>query len=499
MDLKISYSSKDIENEAIDSLIVFLPEKSDTRAAGLSSLSETQKKLINSAIKEEIFNGKTGSSLCLITGSAKPSQLLLVGIGKREELNAETLRRAAGTAGKLLSGSKLKSVGVMLTNVLSTAGGKECGQSVSEGLQLGAYDFKSYKSSMNKGPKFIKIRILDKDSISNSNAVKHGALRAVSANLARTLGNTPANDMNPGKLADEATKICKSEGLEFKVLEEKEMKKLGMGMLLGVSQGSVSPGKLIFMEYKHPEAEETLALVGKGVTFDSGGISLKPGKTMDEMKFDMCGSAAVLGTMNAVAQMRPKLNVIGVVPATENLPGGNAQRPGDIVTAYNGKKVEILNTDAEGRLILGDALSYTIEQYKPDAVVDLATLTGACVVALGNHASGALSNHKELMERVSLAGEKSGDRVWELPNFPEYGELLKGKYGDLQNIGGPSAGTITGGKFLEHFVGDTPWVHLDIAGTAWNVKYVDYHPATGATGVGVRLLIDLISEWRPLN
>ena len=366
MDLKISYSTKGLENEAIESLIVFLPEKSDTRAAGLSSLAETQKKLINSAIKEEIFNGKTGSSLCLITGSSKPSQLLLVGIGKRDELNAETLRRAAGTAGKLLSGSKLKSVGVMLTNVLSTAGGKECGQSVSEGLQLGAYDFKSYKSSVNKDPKYIKIRILDKDSISNSNAVKHGALRAVSANLARTLGNTPGNDMNPGKLADEAKKICKSEGLEFKVLEEKEMKKLGMGMLLGVSQGSVSPGKLIFMEYKHPEAEETLALVGKGVTFDSGGISLKPGKTMDEMKFDMCGSAAVLGTMNAVAQMRPKLNIIGVVPATENLPGGNAQRPGDIVTAYNGKKVEILNTDAEGRLILGDALSYTIEQYKPD-------------------------------------------------------------------------------------------------------------------------------------
>ena len=203
MDLKISYSTKGLENEAIESLIVFLPEKSDTRAAGLSSLAETQKKLINSAIKEEIFNGKTGSSLCLITGSSKPSQLLLVGIGKRDELNAETLRRAAGTAGKLLSGSKLKSVGVMLTNVLSTAGGKECGQSVSEGLQLGAYDFKSYKSSVNKDPKYIKIRILDKDSISNSNAVKQGALRAISANLARTLGNTPANDMNPGKLADE--------------------------------------------------------------------------------------------------------------------------------------------------------------------------------------------------------------------------------------------------------------------------------------------------------
>ena len=359
--------------------------------------------------------------------------------------------------------------------------------------------FAHLEDSENNFPKNLKVRILDKDALSSAKAVKLGALRAVSANIARTLGNTPANDMNPGKLAEEAKNLCKTEGLKYKVIEEKEMQKLGMGMLLGVSQGSITPAKLIFMEYRHPEAKDTLAVVGKGVTFDSGGISLKPGKSMDEMKFDMCGSAAVLGAMNAVAKIKPKLNVIGVVPATENLPGGNAQRPGDIVTAYNGKKVEILNTDAEGRLILGDALSYTIEKYNPVAVVDLATLTGACVVALGHHATGALSNHSGFMERIRQAGEKSGDRVWELPNFPEYGELLKGKYGDLQNIGGPAGGTITGGKFLQHFVGDTPWVHLDIAGTAWNVKYVDYHPANGATGVGVRLLIDLISDWQPLN
>ena len=499
MDLKISYSSKGIENEDVEGLIVFLPEKSDTRAAGLSDLSENLKKIINTAVREEVFNGKTGSSQRLITGSTKPSQLLLIGVGKKEELNPEIIRRAAGGAGKALACSKLKSIGVMLSNVLSTSSNKECGQWISEGLQLGAYEFKSYKSSENNSPKNLKVRILDKEVLSSAKAVKLSALRAVSANIARTLGNTPANDMNPGKLAEEAKNLCKSEGLKYKVIEEKEMQKLGMGMLLGVSQGSITPAKLIFMEYRHPEAKDTLAVVGKGVTFDSGGISLKPGKSMDEMKFDMCGSAAVLGAMNAVAKIKPKLNVIGVVPATENLPGGNAQRPGDIVTAYNGKKVEILNTDAEGRLILGDALSYTIEKYNPVAVVDLATLTGACVVALGHHATGALSNHSGFMERIRQAGEKSGDRVWELPNFPEYGELLKGKYGDLQNIGGPAGGTITGGKFLQHFVGDTPWVHLDIAGTAWNVKYVDYHPANGATGVGVRLLIDLISEWQPLN
>ena len=499
MDLKISYSNKGMENEILEGLVIFIPEKYKTRSLGLSSLADNLKKIINNAIKKEIFSGKLGSNLRLITGSDKPSQIFMVGIGKIDELNPESLRRAAGTAGKFLAGSRLKSVGVLISKPINSIFGKECGQWITEGLQLGAYEFNSFKSIDNDHPKNIKLQILDNDSSTSSRAVKLGALRAKSANLARSLGNAPANDMDPGKLADEAKKLCKSKGLGCKVLEEKEMKKLGMGMLLGVSQGSSSPAKLIFMEYHHPEAEETLAVVGKGVTFDSGGISLKPPKTMDEMKFDMCGSAAVMGAMNAVAQIKPKLNIIGVIPATENLPGGNAQRPGDIVTAYNGKKVEILNTDAEGRLILGDALSYTIDQYKPVAIIDLATLTGACVVALGSHASGAITNHETFMERVKLAGEKSGDRVWELPNFPEYGELIKGKYGDLQNVGGPTAGTITGGKFIEHFIGDTPWVHLDIAGTAWNVKHVDYHPATGATGVGVRLLIDLIHDWSPLN
>ena len=220
---------------------------------------------------------------------------------------------------------------------------------------------------------------------------------------------------------------------------------------------------------------------------------------MDEMKFDMCGAAAVIGTMIGVSKLKPKINVIGVIPAAENLPGGEAQRPGDIVTAHNGKTVEILNTDAEGRLILGDALSYTVKQYKPDVVIDLATLTGACVVALGHHATGALTNHDAVMKQIRRAGDQSGERVWELPNFEDYGENIKGKYADLLNSGGPAAGTITAGKFLENFVNDTPWVHLDIAGTAWNVKYVDYQPSTGATGVGVRLLIDLICNWKALN
>ena len=222
MDLKISYSSKGIENEDVEGLIVFLPEKSDTRAAGLSDLPENLKKIINTAVREEVFNGKTGSSQRLITGSAKPSQLLMIGIGKKEELNPEIIRRAAGGAGKVLACSKLKSIGVMLSNVLSTSSGKECGQWISEGLQLGAYEFKSYKSSENNSPKNLKVRILDKDALSSAKAVKLGVLRAVSANIARTLGNTPANDMNPEKLAEEAKNLCKTEGLKYKVIEEKE-------------------------------------------------------------------------------------------------------------------------------------------------------------------------------------------------------------------------------------------------------------------------------------
>ena len=217
------------------------------------------------------------------------------------------------------------------------------------------------------------------------------------------------------------------------------------------------------------------------------------------MKFDMCGAAAVLGAMKIFGQVNPILNIIAVIPTTENLPGGEAQRPGDIVTAHNGKRVEILNTDAEGRLILGDAMSYVVKEFKPDAILDLATLTGACITALGHFATGAITNNEDLMEQVRNAGNISGDLVWQLPSYPEYGESIKGKYADLQNIGGGDSGTIIGGLFLEHFIEKTPWVHLDIAGTSWNVKNIGYQPNSGATGVGVRLLVDLVQKWKSLN
>ena len=427
--------------------------------------------------------------------------MLAIGVGKKDELDAETLRRAAGKAGKMLSALKANTVGFVLTSFLQKTTETDAGQILVEGLTLGAYEFNAYKKQENNisSTKFIKIHCCDPEKHTSLKTLKNGKILADGTNMARTLGNTPANDLKPKDLAEEAKKIAKQYKMECTVLEEKDMKKLGMGMLLGVSRGSREPAKLIVLEYSHQKAKQTVAFVGKGVTFDSGGISLKPGKNMDEMKFDMCGAAAVLGAMKVIGQVNPKLNVVAVIPTTENLPGGDAQRPGDIVTAHNGKRVEILNTDAEGRLILGDALSYVVKEFKPDAVVDLATLTGACVTALGHLTTGAITNNDDLMEQVRKAGINSGDRVWQLPSFPEYGEAIKGKYADLQNIGVGDSGTIIGGMFLEHFIDGTPWVHLDIAGTSWNVKHIGYHPNSGATGVGVRLLAELVQNWKTLK
>ena len=501
MELKIVYSNIPLKNEKLEALVVFVAEDTDILGSGLRSLPDELKNHLGASLKLRVFTGKKDKSQHLFSGYEKIPQLLAIGVGKKDELDAETIRRAAGKAGKMLAALNANTVGFLLTPLLNKATETDLGQVLVEGLTLGAYEFNAYKKlEGNKAKaKSIKIICCDPEKLTSLKVLKIGKIRADGTNMARTLGNTPANDLKPKDLAEEAKKIAKQHKMECTVLEEKDMKKLGMGMLLGVSQGSREPAKLIILEYSHQKATQTVALVGKGVTFDSGGISLKPGKNMDEMKFDMCGAAAVLGTMKVIGQLNPKLNIIAVIPTTENLPGGEAQRPGDIVTAHNGKRVEILNTDAEGRLILGDALSYVVKEFKPDAVIDLATLTGAVITALGHLTTGAITNNDDLMEQVRKAGINSGDRVWQLPSFPEYGESIKGKYADLQNIGGGDSGTIVGGLFLEHFIDETPWVHLDIAGTSWNVKHVGYQPNSGATGVGVRLLVDLVQNWKTLK
>jgi len=498
MELKIEYSKKDLKNEKLDALVVFIAENTDIVGSGLLEIPKEFKKLLSESLKLKIFKGMRRKSYHFYSGYSKIPQLLVIGLGKKSDLDSEIIRRAAGKAGKILINLNLDKVGVFVSSFLKKSSEIQIGQVLVEGLSLGAYEFNQYKKSEKNTSKnkSVKIIFYDPEKLTSLKSIKMGQTRADGTNLARNLGNLPSNDLKPKDLVEVAKKIANEHKMECSVLEEKDMKKLGMGMLLGVSSGSIEPAKLIILEYSHQKAKQTLAIVGKGVTFDSGGISLKPSRNMDEMKFDMCGAAAVLGAMKVFGSVNPNLNIIAVIPATENMPGGQAQRPGDIVTAHNGKKVEILNTDAEGRLILGDALSYVVKEFKPDAVIDLATLTGACITALGHITTGAITNNDSLMDDVIKAGITSGDRVWQLPSFPEYGESIKGKYGDLQNIGGGDSGTIVGGLFLEHFIEGTPWVHLDIAGTSWNVKHVDYQPNTGATGVGVRLLVDLVKEWK---
>lgn len=402
------------------------------------------------------FEGKAGQ-IITVPFSGGFQRLICHGLGKPAELDREKIRRAAGSVGKTLAGLSGKTATVMLPDLKKNKSLSDSGEVLAEGLLLGGYQFKFYKEKPEEKKQELEtIFMVDPDGHTSEKAMKNGVVRAEAISLARNLGNQPPNVATPEALAKKAEEIAKKHGMKCHVLEQKDMEKLGMGMLLGVAKGSRQPPKLIFLEHRPKGANKTLVLVGKGVTFDSGGISLKPGAAMDEMKFDMCGAAAVLGAMQGIGQTAPKVNVIGVVPACENLPDGDSLKPGDILKSYQGKHVEILNTDAEGRLILGDALTYAIEKYKPDGVVDLATLTGACVIALGHYATGAITNNDDLQQKVVAAGKSCGDPVWPLPNFPEYGEGLKGKYADLQNIGPREGGTISAGLFLKHFVGETP-------------------------------------------
>jgi leucyl aminopeptidase len=320
-------------------------------------------------------------------------------------------------------------------------------------------------------------------------AVDRAVAIAEGVALAKDLGNLPGNVCTPTYLAEQAQELGKRHGIRVEVLEQKEMEKLGMGSFLAVARGSRQPPKLIVLEYHGGKRDAApVALVGKGITFDTGGISIKPAPEMDEMKFDMCGAASVLGTMRAVAQMRLPMNVVGVIPATENMPGGNAIKPGDIVTTLSGQTVEILNTDAEGRLILCDALTY-VERYKPSAVVDIATLTGAMVIALGHIATGLFSNSDALARELLSAGETAWDRAWHLPLWDEYQDALKSNFADFPNIGSRAGGSITAACFLSRFTKSFPWAHLDIAGTAWKSG-----AEKGATGRPVALLAHFLAR-----
>ncbi len=489
-------SSSMLKKEAVAIFLPFRPSKDQIKLVCHRDLS-SHVEAIRKAIKDDRFSGKLAEVLHLpFFVNGKFHHLLVGGLGKPSELNAETFRRSAGQVIKKAVSLKLQNLSI-IGNFGALRIPEDPFSAIVEGGLLAGYRFDQYKTG-EEGNKDhdLQVKICDVQAFSSERTLQRAVGLVEGVKLARDLGNLPANDLRPEDLANKAKELAeKSNGvLDVKVLDETRLKELGMDLFLSVSKGSDAPAQLIIFEYRSPEAKKTVSFVGKGVTFDSGGISLKPSKGMEEMKFDMCGAAAVMGVMNNLVSLKPKLNVIGVIAATENLPSGTAQCPGDIWKTYSGKTVEVINTDAEGRLILADTMAYVVDQYRPDAMIDLATLTGACIVALGHYATGMIGNDSKLMREIEKAGQVTGERVWELPSFPEYEDALKSDYADLKNTGDGTAGTIAAGMFLKHFVKDTKWAHLDIAGTAWGVKDVSYLPK-GATGVGVRLLTELVEQW----
>jgi leucyl aminopeptidase len=423
-----------------------------------------------------------------VTANSGIKRVIVFGLGKRKQLTAQVLRKALKALYGQVSATSTKNAHLAIDSICNeTMDSASVAAEAVIAFETGAYQYKETLGKKPVAPKLATLTLLSKDNRKLKNALNEATGTANGVNTARELGNLPGNFCTPLTLADKAKAMAKScAAMKTSILDEKKMAQLGMGSLLSVAAGSKLPARMIVMDYQGGGKQKPTVLVGKGITFDSGGISLKPGAGMDEMKFDMCGAAAVFGVMQALVDMQAKVNVVGVVAAAENMPGSQATKPGDIVTSMSGKTIEILNTDAEGRLVLCDTLTY-VERYKPKAVIDVATLTGACIISLGHHATGLFANDDKLAEALTSSGEATGDRAWRLPIWDEYQEQLKSNFADLANIGGRAAGSITAARFLSNFTENYPWAHLDIAGTAW-----DSGARKGATGKPVRLLLNYL-------
>jgi leucyl aminopeptidase len=438
---------------------------------------------------EDGFKGKSGQSIVVRPSDGKPAKrVLLVGLGKKSEFSGDILRRGAASVVRTAERLELADVGVEAATVSNPV---EL-QSLFEGLLLGSYRFDRHKSAPKEPLKRLEsttVLVDDAQATVADDALKRARVYANGTILARDLINEPPSRMNPARLAEEALKLNKAP-ISVKVIEGKELEKLGMGGIIGVGSGGAVPPRLVELIYKPAKkAKRIVALVGKGITFDSGGLSLKPAQSMETMKDDMSGAAAVLGIFSALPSVKPDLEVRGYLAIAENMPGGGAQKPGDVLKAFNGKTIEVLNTDAEGRLVLADALSYAGSK-KPDILIDIATLTGAAVVALGHLVAAVMSPSKKLVQDLIAAGDRAGEKFWELPLVKEYQPDIKSKIADVKNIGGRrgESGTIIGGLFLQEFVDGVEWAHIDIAGPSWTDHDSSYCP-TGGTGFPVRTIL----------
>lgn len=511
--MKITVRQGEIQKTRDEALVVNLFHSSAAKIKLRGATAAVDKALggaIGRVLRGGDFRGEKNATLVLYPDGFASPRVVLVGLGKKADFDAEAARQAAAA-----TALKLQTLGVSsATTVLHGAGAggldvELAAQVVAEGSILACYRFDEYQTSANKAAgkqtsdkrrtRLERLTVIEADGArlpAARRGVRAGVQIADGVCVARDLCNHPGNTATPSYLATRARAIARRTGMRCRVLDEAAMRKLGMGALLGVSAGSAEPARFIILEHGKltgKGARSPLVFVGKGVTFDSGGISIKGSAAMGDMKFDMSGAAAVLGAMQAVADLDISQPVVGIVPATENLLDGKAYKPGDILTTMAGKTIEIDNTDAEGRLILADALTYS-QRYKPAALIDLATLTGACVVALGEYGSGLMSNNDDLAQKVEAAAQRTAERVWRLPMWPEFRQQIKSNVADMKNSGGRTGGALTAAALLAEFVEDAPWVHLDIAGTAWTAKARPYTPV-GGVGVGVRLLVDLARSW----
>ena len=486
----------DVETEAA----VLTHFEGETALGGAAAkLDEKSGRLISEIISQGDFTGRLHQvSVIYSRGSLPAKRLVVVGLGKRVDFSLERLRGAFSKAAQQLRSLNVGEFSTSLDFGNIDLELDRAAEAVVEGVLLGLYQYTPFKTIDRENIREMSaFTILDGEESAVKtirNAARTAEIIANAVLFARDIVSAPANEMTPTDLANEAKASAKGKNIQCRVLGTEEIKELGMNALLGVASGSDQPPQFIVMEYRGgKKSSPFIVLVGKGLTFDSGGISIKPSEKMDQMKTDMAGGAAVIAAVRAAAELGLPMNLVGLVPATENLPGGKALKPGDILKSLSGQTIEIVTTDAEGRLILADALTYA-GRYKPAAIVDLATLTGACIVALGDHVIGMMGTDEDLKREIREAAEVTGEKVWELPLWEEYDELIKGDAADYKNSGGRAGGAITAGAFLSKFTGGYPWVHLDIAGPAWLTKDKPYIPK-GASGVGVRLLVQFLRNW----
>ncbi len=494
--MDIQATTQSVQNIPCDALVVSVAHTKDglhlSQAA--AAIDTALEGLLNTLYTEGEFKGKLGELATLHTqGKLHARRVLVVGLGASEKVTTQSIRHASAVAARHLQRTGVRQLGLALQWQSATISQAQSIQAQTEGALLGLYSFRQYQQKESRtGEKGVShVQIVTENTHSTvEQAIQHGRALAEATNFARDLVNEPPNVLTPGELVNRASSMARQFGLDCEVFDRTKIAAMGMGGILGVTKGSAEPPYFIILRYRGaPQSKEPgVAFVGKGITFDTGGISLKPADRMDEMKGDMGGAAAVLGAMQAIAALKPTINITGIVPTCENMPSGTAYHPGDILRIMNGKTIEIVNTDAEGRLILADALSYASKEgYSP--ILDLATLTGGIVVALGNKMTGLFSNNEQLTSEIIAAGHSAGEKFWPMPLDDDYNEQIKSEIADVKQTGGRGASSVTAAKILEQFVSNVQWAHLDIAGTSY-VDSVKPAQEKGATGVGVRTLVE---------